>query len=150
MILNYSQKSPYGLFTLFKWLWTLYFLNTVPQYNTKMALCGRVLVVFVIIFQELIQNAEDAGATQVKFLHDKHSYGTDKLYNEDLVKFQVSPSQFLLIFNLTIMPVHEFRRWTISHCLSNLSFFELLSPPLNHLRPSLTFRPSAFKPCAFL
>ena len=41
------------------------------------------------IFKELIQNAEDAGATQVKFLHDKHSHGTDKLYNEELAKFQV-------------------------------------------------------------
>ena len=43
------------------------------------------------ITKELIQNAEDAGATQVKFLHDKHSYGTKQLYNDrkDLAKFQV-------------------------------------------------------------
>ncbi|CAH3194039.1 unnamed protein product, partial [Porites evermanni] len=40
------------------------------------------------VLKELIQNAEDAGATQVKFLHDKHSYGTDELYNDELAKFQ--------------------------------------------------------------
>ena len=73
-----------------------------------MPLCRRFLVVFVFIFQELIQNAEDAGATQVKFLHDKHSYGTDKLYNEDLAKFQVTPSQFVLILYLTKAPIAHF------------------------------------------
>ena len=67
-------------------------------------------MLLVFIFQELIQNAEDAGATQVKFLHDKHSYGTNKLYNEDLEKFQVSPFQFVLTLNLTKAPIHEFRR----------------------------------------
>lgn len=51
---------------------------------------------FVLFFKELIQNAEDADATQVKFLHDKHSYGTDELYNDELAKFQVPPSQFHL------------------------------------------------------
>ena len=40
--------------------------------------------------QELIQNAEDAGATQVKFLHDRHSYGKEKLHSKELAKFQVS------------------------------------------------------------
>ena len=43
-----------------------------------------------ILPQELIQNAEDASATQVKFLHDKHSYGTSQLYDDDLAKFQVT------------------------------------------------------------
>ena len=44
-----------------------------------------------IIFQELIQNAEDAGATQVKFLIDHHSYGNNpqKLQHPGLAKFQV-------------------------------------------------------------
>ncbi|CAH3193173.1 unnamed protein product, partial [Porites evermanni] len=37
---------------------------------------------------ELIQNAEDARATQVKFLHDLHSYGTEKLHSEGLAQFQ--------------------------------------------------------------
>ena len=39
--------------------------------------------------QELIQNAEDAGATHVKFLHDKNSYGKAQLYDKKLEKFQV-------------------------------------------------------------
>ena len=35
-----------------------------------------------LFLQELIQNAEDAGATKVKFLHDKNSYGTAQLYDD--------------------------------------------------------------------
>lgn len=42
-----------------------------------------------MFFQELIQNAEDARATQVKFLHDKHSYGAMKLHRKELSQFQV-------------------------------------------------------------
>ena len=45
---------------------------------------------FFFFFKELIQNAEDAGAREVKFLHDKHSYGTEKLHSKSLAKFQVS------------------------------------------------------------
>ena len=41
------------------------------------------------LFQELIQNAEDARASQVKFLPDKHSYGTERLHSDVLAKFQV-------------------------------------------------------------
>lgn len=44
--------------------------------------------------QELIQNAEDAGATQVKFLHDRHSHETSKLYDDDLAEFQVEYGSF--------------------------------------------------------
>ncbi|XP_067047063.1 sacsin-like [Acropora muricata] len=40
------------------------------------------------ILKELIQNAEDAGATQVKFLHDRHSHGISNLYDDDLAEFQ--------------------------------------------------------------
>ena len=40
------------------------------------------------LFQELIQNAEDAGATEVKFLYDKHSYGTKKLLRKALHGFR--------------------------------------------------------------
>ena len=37
----------------------------------------------------MIQNAEDAGATVVKFLFDKSSYGTSKLHQaEDTRKYQ--------------------------------------------------------------
>ena len=47
-------------------------------------------VVHILFFKELIQNAEDAGASQVKFLYDKNSYGTDKLRKKNLATFQVS------------------------------------------------------------
>ena len=37
----------------------------------------------------MIQNAEDAGARDVKFLYDKTQYGTDTLHHKDLQLFQV-------------------------------------------------------------
>ena len=56
--------------------------------------------VFVILFtylvsvlmQELIQNAEDAGATEVKFLYDRRQYGQDPryLHHRELANFQVN------------------------------------------------------------
>ena len=46
-------------------------------------------VAHILFFKELIQNAEDAGASQVKFLYDKHSYGKKKLHHEKLATFQV-------------------------------------------------------------
>ena len=42
-----------------------------------------------LVQQELIQNAEDAGASQVKFLHDEHRHGTSNLYHDGLKEFQV-------------------------------------------------------------
>lgn len=42
------------------------------------------------ILKELIQNAEDAGAKVIRFLYDKHTYGTDKkqLHDPGLARFQ--------------------------------------------------------------
>ncbi|XP_030053603.1 sacsin-like [Microcaecilia unicolor] len=40
------------------------------------------------ILKELIQNADDAGAREVIFLHDERAYGTENLYSEDLQNFQ--------------------------------------------------------------
>jgi len=42
-------------------------------------------------FQEVIQNAEDAGATRVVFLIDHSTYGSDPnlLYDKRLAEFQV-------------------------------------------------------------
>ena len=36
----------------------------------------------------MIQNADDAGATEVSFLYDNHCYGTKSLENPELAKFQ--------------------------------------------------------------
>uniref|UniRef100_UPI00358E8447 sacsin n=1 Tax=Myxine glutinosa TaxID=7769 RepID=UPI00358E8447 len=40
------------------------------------------------ILKELVQNAEDAGASDVKFLYDECSHGTDSLWCKELAKFQ--------------------------------------------------------------
>ncbi|XP_014187827.2 sacsin [Haplochromis burtoni] len=40
------------------------------------------------ILKELIQNADDAGATEVVFIHDERSYGTESLWTEELGKYQ--------------------------------------------------------------
>lgn len=48
------------------------------------------LFVFHSYFQELIQNADDAGATEVKFLFDSrdNAFGNTSLINVGLSKFQ--------------------------------------------------------------
>ncbi|XP_071319602.1 sacsin [Trachinotus anak] len=40
------------------------------------------------ILKELIQNADDARATEVVFIHDERSYGTESLWTDDLAKYQ--------------------------------------------------------------
>ncbi|XP_026232042.1 sacsin [Anabas testudineus] len=40
------------------------------------------------ILKELIQNADDAQATKVVFIHDERSYGTKSLWTEELGKYQ--------------------------------------------------------------
>ena len=47
---------------------------------------------FQFSMQEILQNAEDAGARTVKFLYDENSYGDDvsQLYHPGLAEFQVS------------------------------------------------------------
>lgn len=48
----------------------------------------------VYLDQELIQNAEDAGATEVKFLYDETQYGTETLWSKDMAQYQ-GKSQYL-------------------------------------------------------
>uniref|UniRef100_A0A4W5RF44 Sacsin/Nov domain-containing protein n=1 Tax=Hucho hucho TaxID=62062 RepID=A0A4W5RF44_9TELE len=40
------------------------------------------------ILKELIQNADDAGASEVVFLHDERCYGRQSLKTEGLEKYQ--------------------------------------------------------------
>lgn len=40
------------------------------------------------ILKELIQNADDAQATEVVFIHDERSYGTESLWTDELGKYQ--------------------------------------------------------------
>ena len=57
--------------------------------TSPLAYTSILFELLLTLFQELIQNAEDAGASQVKFLHDKHSHGTERLHSDGLAKFQV-------------------------------------------------------------
>ena len=41
------------------------------------------------VFQELIQNADDAGATEVKFLLDTTHYPTQRLFSDEMDQYQV-------------------------------------------------------------
>ncbi len=43
---------------------------------------------YSIKFQELIQNADDAGASTVVFIHDERHYETHSLWTEELGKYQ--------------------------------------------------------------
>ena len=54
----------------------------------------------VSLIQELIQNAEDARATQLKFLYDKNSYKATHLYDEELAQFQV---KLIITLHLTYL-----------------------------------------------
>lgn len=38
--------------------------------------------------KELIQNAEDAGATEVKFMYDEAEYGVESLWSPDMAQHQ--------------------------------------------------------------
>ena len=60
--------------------------NMVVQVGTRH--CHQIL----FFVQEILQNAEDAGARTVKFLFDENSYGKDvsQLYHPGLAEFQVS------------------------------------------------------------
>uniref|UniRef100_A0A8C4S8P2 Sacsin molecular chaperone n=1 Tax=Erpetoichthys calabaricus TaxID=27687 RepID=A0A8C4S8P2_ERPCA len=40
------------------------------------------------ILKELIQNAEDAGATEVKFMYDEREYGRESLWSADMEQYQ--------------------------------------------------------------
>lgn len=49
----------------------------------------------LLCFQELIQNAEDAGATEVRFLYDETQYGTESLWSKDMAQYQ---GKYLFLF----------------------------------------------------
>ncbi|XP_029111081.1 sacsin isoform X3 [Scleropages formosus] len=40
------------------------------------------------ILKELIQNAEDAGATEVKFMYDETEYGRESLWSQEMAQYQ--------------------------------------------------------------
>lgn len=46
------------------------------------------IIMYLILKQELIQNADDALATEVIFIHDERSYGAESLWNANLGQYQ--------------------------------------------------------------
>ncbi|XP_028408299.1 LOW QUALITY PROTEIN: sacsin-like [Dendronephthya gigantea] len=58
------------------------------------------------ILKELIQNADDAGATEVKFLYDDKTHGTQSLLTPELGKFQ-GPA--LYCYNDAVFSDHDFK-----------------------------------------
>lgn len=56
-----------------------------------MSLCTLLFLkhdLLCFILQELIQNAEDAGATEVKFMYDETEYGVESLWSPDMAQHQ--------------------------------------------------------------
>lgn len=48
------------------------------------------------VFKELLQNADDAGSTEIKFILDKRSHGTEKIFSE---KWEPLQGPNLLVYN---------------------------------------------------
>lgn len=46
------------------------------------------ICIFVVFLKELIQNAEDAGATEVKFMYDETEHGVESLWSPDMEQHQ--------------------------------------------------------------
>ncbi|KAK1785874.1 hypothetical protein P4O66_003240 [Electrophorus voltai] len=57
--------------------------------ETNLPVCEQLLLHHGNV--ELIQNAEDAGATEVKFLYDETEYGVDLLWSHDMAQYQGRP-----------------------------------------------------------
>lgn len=61
-----------------------------PQTKNSNQKLLRVFVVVCVAFilKELIQNAEDAGASEVKFMYDETEYGVESLWSPDMAQHQ--------------------------------------------------------------
>uniref|UniRef100_A0A3Q3VU54 Uncharacterized protein n=1 Tax=Mola mola TaxID=94237 RepID=A0A3Q3VU54_MOLML len=56
------------------------------------------------ILKELIQNAEDAGATEVKFMYDETEYGVESLWSPDMTQHQGTA---LYVYNDAVFTVED-------------------------------------------
>ncbi|KAK2847013.1 hypothetical protein Q5P01_010012 [Channa striata] len=56
------------------------------------------------ILKELIQNAEDAGATEVKFMYDETEYGVESLWSSDMAQHQGTA---LYVYNDAVFTVED-------------------------------------------
>lgn len=55
---------------------------------TVKVLPSSLICLLHFILKELIQNAEDAGATEVKFMYDETEYGVESLWSPDMAQHQ--------------------------------------------------------------
>lgn len=46
------------------------------------------ICIFAVFLKELIQNAEDAGATEVRFMYDETEHGVESLWSPDMEQHQ--------------------------------------------------------------
>lgn len=58
------------------------FIKTITEAHQRF----RCLLPFIL--KELIQNAEDAGASEVKFMYDETEYGVESLWSPDMAQHQ--------------------------------------------------------------
>ncbi|KAF6736193.1 Sacsin [Oryzias melastigma] len=56
------------------------------------------------ILKELIQNAEDAGATEVKFMYDETEYGVESLWSPDMAQHQGAA---MYVYNNAVFTVED-------------------------------------------
>ncbi|KAJ8400343.1 hypothetical protein AAFF_G00397260 [Aldrovandia affinis] len=56
------------------------------------------------ILKELIQNAEDAGATEVKFMYDETEYGRESLWSNDMAQYQGTA---LYVYNNAVFTMED-------------------------------------------
>lgn len=58
------------------------------QNNNRSSAHQRFCCLLPFILKELIQNAEDAGASEVKFMYDETEYGVESLWSPDMAQHQ--------------------------------------------------------------
>lgn len=66
------------------------------------------MAVVFVCQQELIQNADDAQATEVIFIHDERCYGTESLWTDELGEYQGMREIQGLAFFLVILIMYFF------------------------------------------
>lgn len=107
------------------------------RWKAMATICIKLLhytLVFFFYFysccQELIQNAEDAGATEVRFLYDETQYGTETLWSKDMAQYQGKYTSywFCPFFNMYVVLWFSFIFFCVEltvlgwlHCCLNLA-----------------------------
>lgn len=62
--------------------------HCLHQNNNRSSAHQKFCCLSHFILKELIQNAEDAGASEVKFMYDETEYGVESLWSPDMAQHQ--------------------------------------------------------------